>query len=60
MAFQSPQVVNGRKQLIDWLATTPLLHSPRVLDIVTALTITLIILLALPAVHLPAWIGEGN
>ena len=48
------------KSLIDHLASTPLLNSPIVLDIVTALTITLVILLALPSVHLPFGFQAGN
>ena len=48
------------KSLIDHLASTPLLNSPLVLDIVTTLTIALIILLALPAVHLPKFFEAGN
>ena len=52
--------------LIDWLASTPLLHSPLVLDLVTASTVVAYILLALPSIHTPlfvtrpAFLDTGN
>ena len=48
------------RSLIDWLATTPLLNSPLVLDVVTGATILLVILLALPNVSLPEFFAVGN
>ena len=50
----------GSKTLIDHLASTPLLNSPIVLDVVAGLTILLVILLALPSVQLPLYFSEGN
>ena len=48
------------RSLIDWLATTPLLNSPLVLDVVTGATILLVILLALPNVSPPEFFAVGN
>ena len=46
--------------LLDYLASTPLLNSPLVLDIITALTVVLVILLSLPVVHLPLFFETGS
>ena len=51
---------HGGGMLIDYLASTPLLNSPIVLDVVTGLTILLVILLGLPSVQLPPLFGAGS
>ena len=46
--------------LIDRLASAPLLNSPLLLDIATAMTVLLVILLALPAMRRPDWLEYGS
>ena len=49
------------RSLTDWLATTPLLNSPLMLDVVTGATILLVILLALPTISMsPVFTGFGS
>ena len=50
----------NERTLIDRLASTPLLNSPIVLDVVITLTIVLVILLALPTVQHPRWLTVGS
>ena len=46
--------------LIDFLASTPLLNSPLVLDVVASLTVLLVVLLGLPSVQLPLFLDAGS